>query len=481
MILNKKKKSLLNIGLLVAIFFSLLSLSYAVTPNPGHPWSGVGDGNFAVTGQTTPRTFTLPDADATVLTNGSAVTVAQGGTAAASLTGILVGNGASTFGVTTSPDGLLVGDSASQTLTNKTLVASSNYITSTGAILGDLFKFDGTRFERFAIGAPLNYLRTNGAGTDLEWASLTNGPAGSDGQIQFNSGGSSWGATSSLSISNGVLYLDNTLTLSTTTLPSVATTGTIKMFNRQLAGRDFLKFRSDVTEDYSTLQPNLFQNNICLVWVVSGGALASFGCAVNVGVLSNGVSQVDGYTLRSTFGSSGLGVYTSSDFLRGTTSVGRNGFFAFIRSTLPDANYANSSGVRLTYGLSDQTSGAGCASDNVSNQDMIAFNYSTALSANWRVAADDGSASAPDYVDTGMPFTASTTYDFYIYSPPYPSTSTIYWRLDNLTTGTTTVEGISTSRLPAASTFLNLQSCADSVNSVTRNWRLDTMYVEVPR
>lgn len=479
----KKRKNKFGLGLilLAAIFLSVLSLSYAATPNPGHPWSQIGDGNFAVIGLTTPRVLTLPDADSTVLTNNNLVTVAQGGTGSSSLTGVLIGSGVDAVMVTTSPEGFLLGTSASQTLTGKTLLAASNVITDVSATLGDLFKFDGDRFVRFGLGSALQYLKTNDAATDLEWAGATSGPSGSEGEIQFNSGGSSWGASSSLSISNAVLHLDNTLILSTTTLPSTPTTGTMMIFNRQLAGRDFVKFRSDVAEDYSVLQPSIFQNNICLLWPNATPSISSFGCTVTVSASSAATaSEVDGYTWRGTFNSTGKSVYTGAVFLRGTTSGGNNGFFYFVRATLPDATYTSNSGVRLFYGLSTANSDSGaCVSDSV-NQDAVGFYYSTALSANWRVLTDN-SAAGNTFVDTGMPFTASTTYDFYIYSPPYPSTSTIYWRMDNLTTGTTTVDGTTNTQLPTPATFMTAQICGDSVNNTSRNWRMDTMYVEVPR
>jgi hypothetical protein len=44
---------------------------------------------------TTEKTFTLPDANATILTNNAVVTVAQGGTGATTLTGLVKGNGTS--------------------------------------------------------------------------------------------------------------------------------------------------------------------------------------------------------------------------------------------------------------------------------------------------------------------------------------------------------------------------------------------------
>jgi len=67
--------------LFTIIVFSVISVVSATTPNPGHPWAEVGDGVFNVTNnQTATRTYTFPDANATVLTTNAAVTVAQGGT-----------------------------------------------------------------------------------------------------------------------------------------------------------------------------------------------------------------------------------------------------------------------------------------------------------------------------------------------------------------------------------------------------------------
>lgn len=74
--------------LVVAIFFSIASIVRATTPNPGHPWSETGNGDFAVTGATALRTYTLPDSDATIVTGHP---FSQGG--------ILYGSAASTTAV----------------------------------------------------------------------------------------------------------------------------------------------------------------------------------------------------------------------------------------------------------------------------------------------------------------------------------------------------------------------------------------------
>jgi len=67
----KKKLSTaktINIILIVILFFSVIRIVIAVTPNPGHSWTETGDGTFQVIGPTSLRTYTFPDSDATILT-----------------------------------------------------------------------------------------------------------------------------------------------------------------------------------------------------------------------------------------------------------------------------------------------------------------------------------------------------------------------------------------------------------------------------
>lgn len=86
-----------------AILFIGANYALATTPNPGHPWTDVGNGFWqASNSQTALRTFTFPDADATVLTSNTAVTVPQGGTGWTAIQSgtIPYGNGSSAFSTT---------------------------------------------------------------------------------------------------------------------------------------------------------------------------------------------------------------------------------------------------------------------------------------------------------------------------------------------------------------------------------------------
>jgi hypothetical protein len=61
----------LRIFSVLGIFFLLALVVHATTPNPGHPWTDIGDGFFQETGPTVLRTFTFPDANATMVTSNS--------------------------------------------------------------------------------------------------------------------------------------------------------------------------------------------------------------------------------------------------------------------------------------------------------------------------------------------------------------------------------------------------------------------------
>jgi hypothetical protein len=91
-------------------------------------YGGTGNGFTKFSGPTTSeKTFTLPDASATILTSNAAVTVAQGGTGVGTITGLIKGNGTSAFTAATSGTDYSAGTSA---LTTGILKST----TSTGAL-----------------------------------------------------------------------------------------------------------------------------------------------------------------------------------------------------------------------------------------------------------------------------------------------------------------------------------------------------------
>ena len=80
-----ERARLFDVAIVIVMVGVVFYVARATTPDPGHAWTGVGDGTFIVTGPSTARTYTFPDANATVLSTNASVTVAQGGTGISSL------------------------------------------------------------------------------------------------------------------------------------------------------------------------------------------------------------------------------------------------------------------------------------------------------------------------------------------------------------------------------------------------------------
>lgn len=80
----------------------------------------------------------------------------------------------SNSGTITLPTGTdtLVGKATTDTLTSKTINATNNTITDTSIATGDIMVASSGKFVRKARGTSLQVLRTNSAGTDIEYASL---------------------------------------------------------------------------------------------------------------------------------------------------------------------------------------------------------------------------------------------------------------------------------------------------------------------
>ena len=79
--LHPRTRSLI---LLLGVCFVILNLTEAATPNPGHPWTEVGDGLIQFSVPTALRSYTLPDANATLFSSAGIVPSANGGTGNAS-------------------------------------------------------------------------------------------------------------------------------------------------------------------------------------------------------------------------------------------------------------------------------------------------------------------------------------------------------------------------------------------------------------
>jgi hypothetical protein len=432
---------------MVVVAFSVIYMTvlFAATPNPGHSWLEVGDtlGRFATTGTTAYRTFTFPDANATILTTNALVTIAQGGTASNSTT------------------------SAMNTLSQ--LIAK-----------GDLFLHTGIAIGRLAIGTNNQVLMSSSSQTTgLVWAPLTVSPAGSDTYIQYNDAGIQGGvSTFTFNKVSEVLGLDGMMNLTAQSDPGQSATGTLNVYTKTISGRAMLKASGHFGVDYA-YQPSFFQNSIFLIATGASTAYTSVGnTLVSVGTISHVVSETVGYMANQVTGNSGgstagTGSETTPYFLG--SQDGSNGFFFQARMAFPDAT---STGLRAFVGFTSGTMAASVSADNPAGSGL-GWQYSTSRGdTGWKFMTDNGTTQTVS--STILPMAVNEIFDFFIYSPPYPNNTIIYYRVDNITAGTT-AEGTTSTTLPAGGTQMRAGFQITNVNNGGRNVRMNRLYVETDK
>ncbi len=445
-VMNTKRdlKPKSNFPLMVAVsLFSIAGILLAATPDPGHPWSEVGDGLWAATGTTAYRTFTFPDASSTVLTTNAAVTVAQGGTG--------------------------------QTSTSSAMSALSGLTTK-----GDLSVHNGTNHVRLPVGTNGYVLTADSASsTGMKWAVPSASPAGGDTYVQINDGGVT-GATSSFTFNKAtqVLGLDGMLNLTAESDPGPSATGSMYVYAKAISGRTMLKGSGRTGVDYA-LQPSFFQNAIFIISTGGTTAYNTIGNTVtNVGTISHVVSETLGYMANQVTGAvagntAGSGSNTAP-YYRGS-QVGSNGFFMQARMGFPTAT---STGARYFIGFTSGTMAASVSADNPAGSG-IGWQYSTARAdTGWKFMTDNGTTQTVS--STVLPFAVNEIIDFFIYCPPYPNNTIIYYRIDNITQGTT-AEGTATSTLPAGTTAMRAGFQMNNISAAAKNIRMSRFYVETDK
>ncbi|HRJ91414.1 MAG TPA: hypothetical protein PLU21_04380, partial [Candidatus Saccharibacteria bacterium] len=77
-------------------------------------------------------------------------------------------------------------------------------------------------------------------------------------------------------------------------------------------------------------------------------------------------------------------------------------------------------------------------------------------------------------------YAANKVYDLYTFTPPYPNNGTIFWRIDNVTDGTTQ-EGSTSSNLPAGATSMRVGIGIETEEAVAKQLRIQRMYIETDR
>jgi hypothetical protein len=191
---------------------------------------GTGNGFFAVSGPATSlKTFTFPNASATVLTDNALVTVAQGGTGVGTLSGLAYGNGTSAFTAATAAQVVsVIGTTAVTNATNAVNTGTTDDTTTATAVYPVWKTSTSGNLPEKTSSTKLSFVPSTGVlsatGFSGSGSSLTGIPT----SIVAGTGISVSGATGAVTITNtspGVTYTGGTgISVAGTTITNTGVT-----------------------------------------------------------------------------------------------------------------------------------------------------------------------------------------------------------------------------------------------------------------
>lgn len=263
--------------------------------------------------------------------------------------------------------------------------------------------------------------------------------------------------------------------------PGTPATDTIYIYARKIAGRSLLKGRGSSGASYS-YQPSLFEQSITYQGPNTTTTVSSFGSSWTIDTTASHPAATEAFGYATNFATAAVANDTAgvtqatNQWFRGS-ATGSNGYFYVGRVSVPDASYgAGATGTRIWIGLSSQTSLTMTNADNPVG-DYSGFQYSTNRGdANWQFMTKNNTTQ--NVVNTTLTFTAQKVYDFYVYTPPQGTT--VFWRVDNLTDGTTQ-EGSTATNLPTNNTAMRAGVGIQTLTTTARNIRVNKQYVEADR
>jgi hypothetical protein len=268
--------------------------------------------------------------------------------------------------------------------------------------------------------------------------------------------------------------------------------GTLRVYSKAVVGRSMLKALAPSGVDY-VYQPSLFQQNVTLVTAGNATAVgpSAFGtqlAAVTGTVTIPTVAEATGFLanqVTAATANSQIGMMGNlNQYFRGSVANGSNGFFFMSRVSFPDAvaSYTNAtSGVRFWTGLNSCTTN-GCMTNNTTpgdnpTGDFVGFRLSgSAGNTTFRFMTRDNVTT--NNIDTTMALAQAKTYDMYFYVAPQGTT--MYWRIDNLTDGTT-VENSTATNLPRTTISMRFMQQMTTIGANARNLRWQRTYIESDR
>ncbi len=420
---------------------------------------------------------------------------------AANATAITLGK----FGVTTTMPGTLVINSGANVPT--TDQATIDNTGSTGVVAAGVnglsVKYKGGAAAVEAAGLRIDYqpgttsggtwsgLRIVAAATGaasgvtsygLKLEGPTSAGTGQDTAIRIGTG---WDIGAD--IQSGGLQLADALTD-----PNTPASGNLRVYSRLVAGRSMLSVKGSSGVSYA-LQPSFAQQNIFMVTPGSGTTATTLSTTGGYYALAGNTpgtptsSEANGYLTSfatSAIAGNVIGLAGATNtYFRGSVANGADGFFFVTRITLNDATLTNytstTTGTRMFYGLSDQTS-ATMGASNSPTGNYVGFSFAANRSGEGGIMqfmSRDGTTET--HVATGVTLAASKTYDLYLYVKPRDAT--IYWRIDNLTDGAAPVEGSKTTNLPTATAAMKPMDILANLSAAARTFGFQRLYVETDR
>jgi hypothetical protein len=265
---------------------------------------------------------------------------------------------------------------------------------------------------------------------------------------------------------------------SKTSDPGTPATDNIYVYARKVAGRTLLRQKGSSGVSFA-YQPSIFEQAITYQGPNTGTTVSSFGSAWTVDTTAStpGASEVFGFSTNfataATANDTAGVAETVVQHYRGSVANGSNGFFYVARVGFPDATYT---GNRFFTGLTTQTIATMTNSDTPAG-DYAGFQFSTTRAdTGFRFITRDNTTTSTG-VNT-LAIAQNKVYDFYIYTPPQGTT--IYWRVDNITDGTTQ-EGSTTTNLPRNNQPMRAGSGLQTTTATARNFRVLKHYIESDR
>lgn len=217
--------------------------------------------------------------------------------------------------------------------------------------------------------------------------------------------------------------------------------------------------------------------NWWMVTPVSGGSVRTSGtgpaAATSGTIATSGTSSTFPYrfSLQSAASTAARAdVNQAMNFFRGTAGDISGGFEMHSVGRLPDASYDNtgaSTGTRIWGGALSAASATLFGADRGGTQDLVGFVRAHvnggATDTNWQFVTCDNTTT--NTIDTGMAFAVSNLYAFHFWCAT--GSSTIFWRIDNLTTATTQ-NGSTSTNLPRATGGINFAMGVSTVDATAR-------------